>query len=613
MRNYRCEHWSMNDIAHAMKGVDNDERRIVIPIYQRGKRWEADKREKFINSLLQGFPVGTLLFAEQGHKTYAVIDGLQRSTTICEYILYPTRRDNLHNIEENVLTNCREVLLPGNENITINNAINEKILSYMATKSSFREITPFDIANMLIQNISNDGVDYKNKINGLMAILQIWYENYIKEFNSICETEIPVIVYTGDSTNLNEIFSRINRQGEPLDDYEIYAAIWRTDKYRINNDDIIEKVIKKYDSLILENYSIENYNSNDYRISKELTAFEYLFGLGKYLVEKFDFINLDKTKKDSQVTPAGFELADVCLCSGQKNVKSLAQTIYEERINLNKLERRIKESIDFVYQSIAPICDFKGNKRRKKYLHPKFFIYALIAFVLREMYDIKTLEKKATWERNRLFIAKQIKQYYVYDIISNEWHDGGMGKMYSAVRERKFVAEITKKSWESLLDNYFAKSLRSREVGDVQNPTNADVIILNCIYLNIFTANDQLSTSKFDIEHLATKEKMKRVINLTQSLGLPISSIANQCYLPEGINRKKKDKTIYEEWHEKGFDIPIQEIERKYSFTAESDFEFLDYSYENGDYNKLETEYLKFLERRFAEQKKRFFNFLGIE
>lgn len=610
MRKYRCDHWTMYDIAKAMKGRDDQERKIIIPIYQRGKRWSKQKREKFIDSLLLGYPVGTLLFAEYEGKKYSVIDGLQRSTTICEYILYPTRRENLKDVDDDVLAKCREVLFPGNTNETLKDTINSLILSFIETKRDFNEVTAFGIATTIIKNIASN-VDYETKINGLVETLQMWFDNYKKDFDTILQTEIPVIVYSGDSSNLNEIFKRINKQGEELNDYEIYAASWRLDKYHINNSEIIEKVIKKYDSLVFEDYELEGYNSDDYRRNKELTAFEYLFGLGKYLVEKYDFLNLESEKKDNEVTPVGFELIDACLNTSKK-VSELSQIIYERKININQLERRLKDSIEFVYQAISPICDFKGNKRKNRYLHPKYFIYALIAFTLNEMYDINTLEKKDTWEKNKKFVAKQLQHHYVYEIVNNDWHDGGIGKMYSAVRERSFLEEISRKSWESLLDSYFNKSIMPKEVERVANPSNADSILLNCIYLNIFTVNDQLSTATFDIEHLATKDKMKRKIKETNSSGLPVSSIANQCYLPESINRKKKEKTIYEENKEKGFTISIEEIEKKYSFTTESDFEFLDLPYQADDAQALEKYYITYLENRFKIQKQKIFEFLGV-
>ena len=213
MRKYRCENWVISDIAKAMKGYDEEGRKIVIPIYQRGKRWSEtndkkeskERRQKLIDSLLKDYPIGALLFAERGDKTYSIIDGLQRSITLCDYILFPTRRENLKDVDDNTLTQCKEILFPGNSNEKIKEALNSLILSCIETKKNFNELTAFEIANTIIENMASN-VDYKIKINGLVSILQPWFENYKRDFDTISKTEIPVIIYTGGFEKLNEVF-----------------------------------------------------------------------------------------------------------------------------------------------------------------------------------------------------------------------------------------------------------------------------------------------------------------------------------------------------------------------------------------------------------------------
>lgn len=608
MRKYKPENWTMQEIANAMKGKDAQGRQIVIPLFQRGKRWSPEKREKFINSLLLGYPVGTLLFADRGDKTYSVIDGLQRSTTICEYVLNPTKRENLKDVDESTLDSCREIIFPNNNNKTINNKLNELILNCLSKQRDFNSVQVYYIVDALLDEFpcaQNDRAITRS----LVDILTEWLTDYKQDYDTILTTEMPVIVYSSNTDNLHEIFERINKQGEPLTDYEIYAASWRQEKYKINNSKIVDFVLKKYDSLVLEHYELEDYNHTEMSRTQKLTAFEYLFGLGKYLINTYPFLNLEPNKKENEVSAIGFELVDVCL-NNTKKIPELAEQIYNQHIDINLLERRIRESIDFVYQAIAPICEFKGNQRKTKFLHPKYFILAIIAFVLHEMYDIDYLDKKRdSWTSNEKIIYKRIQQHYVYGLVNNDWHDGGIGKMYSSVKDRAFMEEISIKSWESLLKNYFDKSLMAKEVKKVANPTNADKVLLNCIYLNIFTVNDQLSNARFDIEHLATKERMKALMKLTNSTGLPISSIANQCYLPESVNRKKKDKTLYEEISNNHI---IKEIEEKYSFTQAQDFDFLYLPYLQGDFKALEKYYVEFLEKRFEIQKKKILEFLGF-
>lgn len=609
MKKYDCKNWSMNDIAHAMKGTDEQGRRIVIPIFQRGKKWDNERRENFIDSLLKGYPVGTLLFAELDSKTYSVIDGLQRSSTICEYILNPTRRDNLKDIDKDILTACRLALFPDNLNISVNKKINTTILDFISTHDSFDSIEVSDIAENLYDSFQNN-LEFKSALNQLKTILKPWFQKYKSDFDAIKQTEIPVIIYSGKNEYLNDIFSRINVAGLPLNDYEIYAATWDSTKYPIKNSEIVENVIKKYSRLTLNDYTVDNFDGDEMRKNKNLTAFEFLFGFGKYLVKQFPFLNLGEAKQDDEVTAVGFELVDACL-NDSKCISDLANIIKKREINLNYLSRRIEEASTFVNDAISPICTFKGNKRKVSYLHPKYFIFAMIAFTFREMYDVNDMRnKRETWEATKKIISKRLLEHYIFEIVSNKWHDGGISKMYLAVKERSFMIEYEKANWNSLLSNYFDNELINRQTTRFSSPTNADKLLLNCIYSDIFTVKDNCINNHFDIEHLATKERMKSLIAKTKSKGLPVSHIANLCYLPEKINRKKKDKTIYEETN---LTIPIKDIEKKYSFTKADDFEFLYLPYTDRDAKDLEDEFKKFLKNRFEEQKSKIFSFLEID
>lgn len=65
-------------------------------------------------------------------------------------------------------------------------------------------------------------------------------------YEQIALIVIPVIVCHGEEENLPEIFDRINSQGTPLDQYEVYAAAWSVNRrFKVSNTDIVEWAIKK--------------------------------------------------------------------------------------------------------------------------------------------------------------------------------------------------------------------------------------------------------------------------------------------------------------------------------------------------------------------------------
>ena len=70
-----------------------------------------------------------------------------------------------------------------------------------------------------------------------------------------------------------EIFDRINSQGTPLDQYEVYAAAWPVQqKFMIKDSQIIEHVIRKYDTFEEDNFKIHGYNREEMRTNKRINA-----------------------------------------------------------------------------------------------------------------------------------------------------------------------------------------------------------------------------------------------------------------------------------------------------------------------------------------------------
>lgn len=174
-----------------------------------------------------------------------------------------------------------------------------------------------------------------------------------------------------------EIFDRINSQGTPLDQYEVYAAAWPIkQKYTISNNEVIEYVIKKYDTFTEDNYQIHGYNREDMRSKKQVNAFEYLFGLGKFLVHKYDILSFNTTLADDTVNPIAFELVNACLNDSDK-IKVLYKNFAD--IDVDAFEKVLCNAIDFVNQAVSVITKFKGNSRSgNKKFHSKYQIMSMI-------------------------------------------------------------------------------------------------------------------------------------------------------------------------------------------------------------------------------------------
>ncbi len=611
MASCTTENWTLEDLASALQDMHKDNKVIAVPMFQRGKRWNKNQRQTFIDSLIKGFPVGTMLFYETyegGKQTYILVDGLQRGNSIKEYMTNPTEFFYDSTISDDF---CKSVLRIVNANNPDNyGAVRSILTEFIRQQKTFKNLQFYKPA----KDISDRFTSGYEPIGDLIDVLKEFFDERQALYDQIAGTVIPVIVYHGEEENLPEIFDRINSQGTPLDQYEVYAAAWPVNRrFKVKNASIVEWAIKKYDTFVEDGFMIHGYDRENMRTNREVNAFEYLFGLGKYTVNHYDILGFQKNLADDTVNPLGFELVNACL-NDTDRIKTLYKNIYDIH-DINAFEEALYKAISFVADSVSPIMRFKGNSRSgSKLFHSKYQILSMISTTFKEMFGSGNYPNiDDNWNQKRDKIAKNLKLYYVYDIITNYWSEGGTGKIHAASKPNRYEMELTPRAWKNALDGFFDKSMFRTESRQIANPKSEEYVFLNCIYLNTFTAMDQLSINKFDVEHIAPKEQMKKLIAITEGTGLPISCIANLCYLPEYVNRSKRDKNFYQDkkYLQK---VDIDEIEHKYSFTTSDALEWMDMPYEGAkDFDELKQFYTDFLTDRFAVMKELFCESMGID
>lgn len=604
-----CENWSLQDLSSALQDMHKDNKKIVVPMFQRGKRWNKNQEKTFIDSLIKGYPVGTMLFYEtfeDNKRTYILVDGLQRGNSIKKYMTNPTEFFYDDSISDEF---CAEILkIVRQEDEEFYSSIRTILTSFIKEQKTFKNLQYYSVAKLIADEFK---AGYE-PIEKLIDTIKNFFEERQDLYDRIASTVIPVIVYTGEESNLPDIFDRINSKGTPLDQYEVYAAAWPVnEKYAISNLDVIEHIVKKYDSFVEDGYFIHGYSREEMRTTRKVNAFEYLFGLGKYLVEKYEILEFNKNLAEDTVNPIAFELVNACLNDADK-IRILYKNL--QTIDLNVLEKAIYKAIDFVNYSISVITKFKGNSRNaNKIFHSKYQILSMISTTFKEMYANGDFTHFADgWQERKSTIAKNLVHYYVYDIITNYWSEGGTGKIHAAAKPNRYMNEISSRAWMVALDGFFERSMLRAESKKVANPKSEEFVVLNCIYLKTFTAMDQLSIERFDVEHIAPKEQMRKLIEACKGEGLPISCIANLCYLPEYVNRSKKDKNFYQDKKYLQY-VKLEEVETKYSFTEEEDLDWMDMPYEKPeDFAVLKEYYTDYCTKRFSKIKHLFCDALGI-
>ncbi|NLN79997.1 MAG: DUF262 domain-containing protein [Erysipelotrichia bacterium] len=598
---------------------------ITIPTYQRGAVWNAEKKNKLVETIKIGLPFGSLLIYKDDNDKKQLIDGLQRSLTIFEFINNPAKFFDDSNIDSKSI---REIFKITGYQESQRSPIEDRIKTELIKWVKENHPTMESVLHMDYSNFSyylakklpvlND----LEKAHTIKEIIKPMLSGYKDICQTLLNTEIPVIYLTGDKSILPEVFERINSTGANLTKYQIFSAAWSTSLVKIVDTSlhaIVTHITNRYDEMVRGDIEIEDYDSTTLKRDKEVNVFDLCFGFGKHIKEHFP--NLFGTNKDiSQVDSIGFNLVNACIGHKVKSQNILNENLTQFNVTqINNILVKIFSTIKEVDTYLKTVTTFKGNSRATKMVavnHTEYQIVSIIAYVFIQKYVtfeydendnvkkriIDTSRKSKMWNSKEKIFKQNILRAYIIDVLNENWRGSGDKKLDSIIHNPDhYIREITWREFEIELDRWFDKVATERnESKKVANPKETDKTLLNVVYSTLFTAEDQYGDRYFDIEHLATKGLMKdKLANYNDELKLPISSIGNLCYLPEAENRAKGKKTIYDD-SEYLKSYSIDQLEKKYTFTTKEDFEWLK---KDLFISEFKTEYLNFIRNRFKKIK----------
>lgn len=79
----------------------------------------------------------------------------------------------------------------------------------------------------------------------------------------------------------------------------------------------------------------------------------------------------------------------------------------------------------------------------------------MISTTFKEMYvGTDYTQFSGTWSERKNKIARNLVQYYAYDIITNYWSEGGTGKIHSAAKPNRYAIDIPGSAWMVALDGF---------------------------------------------------------------------------------------------------------------------------------------------------------------
>lgn len=602
---------------------------IAVPTYQRGIVWNDRMQKDLIDSVKNGYPFGSLVMFnfEIVGSPLLLIDGLQRSTALFKFVNNPSEYFGEMDISDNIIDKLSIVLGYNEASESLKKSIKTKIVEWtkkLVGSESIKNMDIYSCANFIANSFpmpDKNPNDY-SFLTEIKETIEPTFSKYKEICNNIIDREIPYIEITGDASCLSTIFFRINDKGIKLSKENKFAATWTNKSIKITNDrleEFIQIIANRYDSIQSSGTSIYGYDHQFFIDKKELDVFELCHAFGKHIKTKypelFGKIN-DKLKSE----PIGFTLLNACLMGTKDDLPRMNEKLFERFTSdeeINTFVIKVLSCIKYVDTILAPYIKFKSNKHiGGKPLHTDFQIISIVASIFRMkhieelpngkyVYNLSTSSQN--WNIYDKLIRKNLIKRYISDTVNNIWAGHGDNTMDNIIHDSNFdyyTREISSTDLRSTLYNWYTmyrnnnKELKEK---DIKSPSNSDKLLMNIIYSESFSARMQLSEEKFDIEHIFPKKMAEKMLStFGGQLKLSLSSIGNLCLLPEYTNRKKKDKTIYDDTeytNKLGNKITISELEENYTFTTEKGLSWT--KKENMTKDDLESNYNKFIDDRF--------------
>lgn len=597
---------------------------LQIPSYQRGLVWSDEKKRNLILSMHKGFPIGSLLLYQSSEKTpdgkktlVQIIDGLQRSTAMLDYIAKPLKfapvADAL--IEKTTYLSMLRIVSPyvKNANVqTVRDAVNAWALETETVKAE-SGFQASDLRKRIEKHFEiNFSQDDQEELEVIIAGSVI--DHLSDEFDNISQYQVPVIVYTGPDENLPEIFESLN-SGTPLTKYDKFGATWSNYKTITKTKAIRDAVKERFTVYLDKGWEVQNFDPTQDIPEDGLDLFEYLTGLGKVLSDRYKSL-FSQVEKHSEPPATAFVLATLAHKCKTAEMGLLPSKVSNgQGIDLTKFEAALDDACKIVNEKLSEILSLKLNQRNAedRFLpHSDNQVLSLVLRVLIEKYDTdswKEIGKAAEIKK----LVDNLQAHYVKDILNEAWRGSGDSTLFERVwTKNEATGAIGKSSYyfqrpteadlEAALNSHHDSELLKRQT-DRSNLSAKSRLLLRVLYNDIITYRDNKAV-QFDIEHLNPVKAMSDLIkdqNIQE--GLPISCFGNLAILPTLENIIKGKNYIGDFIKEDPTKVNVEKMD-SYVLTPKSDSIL-------AENIQSEADFIQFCSDRFVVQKNHILKNLG--
>lgn len=562
---------------------DGAQYRLELPTFQRGLVWPNSKKSSLIHSISAGYPIGALLMYQKALQvgesvpTLQIIDGLQRSTAILDYLKTPLSIAPV--ADEFVSVETYEKIVK----LLAVVGIETKVDSVRHAVDMWAEETKTDAqaegfrASKLRRKMEEafDFVfsnEHREEFEDVLTSEVI--QKLVETFQKIKNYQVPVILYSGPEENLPDIFEALN-SGTPLTKYDKFGATWSSQTALATNEKVRVAVAERYKVYIEKDWEVSDFDPAVPLAVDQLNLFEYLVGLGHVLADSNSAI-FPSASFAKEAPSYAFALATLCHGIRLGDMGALPQKLSKNalgQIDLTAFEVAILDAAKLVNQKLDQYLSLKLNSRNAadRFIpHSELQVISLIARVAIEKYDPSNWQVRSSSQVNQLL--ENVTLHYFFDILKDNWKGSGDSKAFQRVwtenadkeliRSPYYLQRQTPEDFEQALDEFHSEELLKLKTSrpNISAKTKA---LLRVLYADMITHLDNKSVL-FDIEHLYPIAELKAVIDRSPSkLGLPMGAFGNLAILSNNDNVIKGTNFIGDYVTENEPDqMPLEKIKR---------------------------------------------------
>lgn len=548
----------------------------TIPSYQRPLVWTKAQKQSFIDNISRGFPFGSLLlykFDDSGK--YSLVDGQQRYTTLEDYRRHPEDYYPINDADSPYIRRLMSATgidaLSADAQATLRNKIVLAIKDMFRIKASKSKLS----ANHLIDAIEKIYPEIKGKTAVLKEVNTIQSE-LIDELNSyvnLTSLQIPCVIFTGDKSELPEVFANVNLGGSKLSKYQVFAAQWDSYHVKLPNEDysdqILEKAIDHYEKLTEDRggIEIENFNAGEMRQQRVITLPEFCHALGELIIETCPaFWPSNTSRNNDTVDTIGYNSLAIVFgippqeLSGKpaKHKSESSKQGVPDRFRNAGFEEDPDAVETLISRIIAEYREINGRfmlhlkkpgtanpqgsgyETAKSSVQLQFLSFFAALWRLHyghvgsSHFEPKPGYKKQGYEQ----ALRMLFRCFTLDMLTNQWKGSGdsrLAKYINGTLEYYSDAAFTKERLRAAADAYLEDN---EHVGNI----NADPIAKTVLTILANSQINRYTGSSYDVEHLVTQKALRTKIGngyayKTQSIAG--GSLGNLAFLTTEENRAK--------------------------------------------------------------------------